>query len=194
VNFNEYRNLDLNPKMKKKYKTILVPIDMVQKCYVEAEKRRRLHKNHASQRIYNKQAEFIGLLGECGFAIEKHSKVDWTLRLGGDKYDFKFSQAYIDVKSTEKRKGVSIRKEVFHDNPNFIYVMTKCNEKKRSVTLVGWIRGNEVNSKIKDIYYDDKNNPDDIYVPENHFKDMSSLDNAINEINVNPNKENYYKV
>ena len=163
MNLADYEDLDLNPKSKRNYKIIKVPVVKIQKCYEVAKDRRDLHKHHKSQNIFKTNSEYIGLLGECGYGITKNKEPDWSRLICGDKYDFKFGEAYIDVKSTEDGY----------------------------VSLVGWLRGTEVDDTIKDQYNENKKNG---FIPEDHFKDMVHLDQVINEINNKPNKTNYYKV
>jgi hypothetical protein len=190
MSFDDFKVLDLNPKNEKNYEIIKVPDDIVKECYKTAKIRRELHKNHASQRVYSEESEFIGILGEYGFGIKKGKAPDLSTRIGGDDYDFRFEEAYIDVKATQRRNGVPIRPEAFYEKPNFIYVMVRCSEENKTVSLIGWIKGTEINDGIKDTRY----NEGDIFVPEDHFKDMKYLDGIINKININPNKQNYYKV
>ena len=190
MNLADYEDLDLNPKSKRNYKIIKVPVVKIQKCYEVAKDRRDLHKHHKSQNIFKTNSEYIGLLGECGYGITKNKEPDWSRLICGDKYDFKFGEAYIDVKSTEYRNGVTLAPNAYKPFYNFIYVMTRCTE-DGYVSLVGWLRGTEVDDTIKDQYNENKKNG---FIPEDHFKDMVHLDQVINEINNKPNKTNYYKV
>ncbi len=191
MNFNEYQGIDLDGKSTKKtYKyNFQIPPDKVKKCWEIAKRRKDLHKNHASQRIYKKESEFIGILGECGFGFKINMEPDWSDRIGGDRYDFKIGDAFIDVKSTETRNGVSIRPEAYHKNRNFLYVMTRCNKETNIVSIVGWIEALEINLNIRDRGY----NKGNYFVPEDHFKDIDLFEKIVNEINNNPNKTNYYK-
>jgi len=190
LNLDDYKDLDLNPKSNRKYEIIKVPEIKIQKCRNVAKERRDLHKNHKSQNIFKENSEFIGLLGECGYGITKNLEPDWSRLICGDKYDFKFNEAYIDVKATERRNGVTLAPNAYKPFYNFIYVMTKCTE-SGYVSLVGWLRATDVDDTIKNPY--DKKGEHG-FIPEHHFKDMKSLDCIIDEININPNKQNYYKV
>lgn len=190
VNLANYEDLNLNPKPKRNYEIIKVPKIKIQKCRDVALDRRDLHKNHKSQNIFKKNSEFIGLLGECGYGITKNKEPDWSRLICGDKYDFKFGEAYIDVKSTHRRNGVTLAVNAYKPFYNFIYVMTKCTE-DGYVSLVGWLRGTEVDNTIKDQYDKNKKNG---FIPEHHFKDMKFLDNIIYKTNSRMNKINYYKV
>lgn len=190
MNLNDFSELNLDNKgIKKIYKYIIELSDEdVKKCEEEAKKRFELHKNHSSQTIFTEDSEFVGLVGECGFSKLKGVPMDWSKRISGDKYDFKIGDTYIDVKCTKNRPGVPVKLKVFRSYENFLYVMTRFYKSSNEVAIIGWIRGTEVNTKIKDQHY----NKEDYFIPEDNFKDMDFFDNVVDEINKSLNKTNYY--
>ncbi len=182
MNLNEFSILEnygirKTERRKTNYK-VRIPTSYTEKCKVIAKRRYELHKNHKSQTIYNKDSEFLGLLGESGFAILKNLKVDWSDKIGGDKYDFVIGNAFLDVKTTKDCKGMYIKDKAYHLSPYFIYIFAIGKYIKSispEISFIGWIKGSNINPKIR------KNNT--IYVPEHLLENMDNFDNIIKEIN-----------
>jgi hypothetical protein len=182
MSFDEFSVLgDYSTRKTERRKTdckIRISIPYIEKCKVTAKRRYELHKNHESQTIYSKDSELLGLLGESGFAILKDLKVDWSDRIGGDKYDFAVGDALLDIKTTENCEGMYIKEKAFHPKPYYIYIFAKGKNIKSyspEISFIGWIRGSDINPEIK------KNGV--IYVPEHLLEDMNKYDNLIKGIN-----------
>jgi len=147
MNFSEFSSLNMNGRLdylcnRVNGIEITLPQWLASKAKRHALIRKNNHKFH-NKCDFNKNADEIGLFGECIFGLNYNMEVDWSIKKRDDQ-DFKIGNIFIDVKSTEYGSYMTCKSYRFHPEPNWLYVFCPCRLKYNDGKIVGWLTGTEM--------------------------------------------------